>query len=233
MKQNKLIFTALGLGALLLALRFGLYAVAVDEKNLLESGHILSLLIWAVAGLSLALALFGGLTCRTGGDAPTGTPIAALGDVIFALAIGITVFSLGTPFTLLEKARAVVGFLCIPCLGWAAFCRFKSKPVFFGCFALVCVFFSLYLVSFYRIWSGNPQLQDYAFRMLTCITAALFSYQCSALAVGIGSRKLWLFSGLLAACCGLAALCKADNGLLYGAAAMWALTSLIRKREEP
>lgn len=227
MKQNKLVYTMAGLGAVLLALRLGLYSHALDEKNLLKAGHPLSLLIWTVTGAALVLTVLGTLREKKGIRPLQEGLAAALGNGIFALAIGFTVLSLGEPISLVEKGRALLGYLCAACLLYAAFCRVKGKPVFFGCFAAVCVFFVLHLLSSYRDWSGNPQLQDYVFSMLTCASAALFAYQSCAESVGIGNAVIRRISGLLTVCFGLAAVYPVTCPLLYGASAVWALGELI------
>ena len=99
---------------------------------------------------------------------------------------------------------------------------------------MVCSFFALYLVSIYRVWSSTPQLQDYVFAMAACVGVTLFAYQNAALAVGIGSRRLWLASGLLTVGFGLAAVYGGEPMLLYIGAAGWAATSLLgsEKTEE-
>jgi len=225
--KNGLIYGMVCLGAAILALRLGLYTVAMDGKNLITPGNPLSVLIWVAAAAGLVLAAVAAL--RTGKKAisPVSTPIAALGDGIFALAIGLTVFAMGTPFTVLEKLLAVVGYLCVPALLYAAFCRFQRKPVFFGCFAVVCVFFALLLVARYQDWSSNPQLQDYVFAMLACVAVTLFAYQNTAALVKLGSRRVWLASGMLAVCYGIAAIYRVENGWLCGAGAVWAVTTLL------
>jgi len=218
------------LGLVLLGLRTALYAVALDEKNLLVSGHVLSWLIWAAAAACLVSASMAVLRTKDLGVVPVCAPVAALGDAIFAAAIGIAVISLGTPFSVVEKIRMVLGYLSVPCLCYSAFCRMKGKPVFFGCFAAVCVFFALYLVSFYRVWSSNPQLQDYVFTMLTCVTVTIFAYQNAAHAVGSGNVKVWLGSGLLAISFGIAAVWGGEHPALYLAGAVWVLTEFLSDR---
>lgn len=225
--KNTLPYLMALLGAVLLSLRLRLYIVAVDGKNLLESGHVLSWIIWAVCALCLVVAAGAAFRTREENSLSVGGPIAALGDGIFAIGIGLTLLALGRPFSVLEKLRFAVGALCVPCLCYAAFCRGKGKPVFFGCFAVVCAFFALYLVGNYRLWSSNPQLQDYIFAMLTCVAVTLFAYQNAAHCVGIGSKRLWLASGLTAVSFGLAALCRGENMLLYLTAGVWALTNLL------
>lgn len=236
MNQNKhhLIHLTVSLGAILLALRLRLYIVALDEKNLLVSGYWLSIVIWAVAAVCLAVALTKAFRTKEDKALAVGGPIAALGDGLFAIAICLSVLAMGEPASMLEKARMVLGYLCVPSLLYAAVCRGRGKPVFFGCFCVVCSFFALYLVSIYRVWSSTPQLQDYVFAMAACVGVTLFAYQNAALAVGIGSRRVWVASGLVSIGFGLAAVYGGEPMLLYIGAAGWAATSLLgsEKTEE-
>lgn len=230
MNQNKkrLANTMTTLGAVLLALRLRLYIVAVDSKNLLISGHWLSYVIWAVAAVCLAVVVVAALRTEERKSLSVGGPIAALGDGLFALAILIAVLDMDTPVSVLEKARLVVGYLCVPALLVSAVFRAKGKPVFFGCFCVVCVFFALYMVGFYQTWSSNPQLQDYGFAMLACAAVTLFAYQNAALSVGIGSRRVWLATGLATVAFGISAVSGSIfSMMLYLGAVGWALTGLV------
>lgn len=228
MKQNKkqLAITMVSLGAVLLALRLRLYTVAVDEKNLLLSGHWLGLVIWAVAALALVYGVLCALTGKEEGSLCITGPVAALGDGLFALVLCLCVISMEAPVSLLEKVRNGVGYLAAAGLLFGAYCRATGKNAFFGCYGAVCVFFVLYLVNIYRVWSSNPQLMDYAFHLAACVSLTLLSYQNAALAVGIGSRRVWLVSGLGAVCFGLSAV-YGGSMLLYIGGAGWALTNLI------
>lgn len=236
MNQNKerLIWNVVSLGGVLLALRLRLYIVAVDEKNLLVSGHWVSLLIWAVAALCLGLALVAAFRAKEEGTLTVGGPVAALGDGLFAGVLCLSMLAMGEPVSILEKARTVLGYLCVPSLLYAAVCRVKGKPVFFGCFCVVCVFFALYLVGIYRVWSSCPQLQDYVFAMLALVGVTSFAYQNAALAVGLGSHRVWLASGLMTIGFGIAAIQGGAPMLLYIGASGWAVTGLLggEKTEE-
>jgi hypothetical protein len=120
--------------------------VATDEKNLLVSGHPISLAIWVVTALCLALGIKVALRRSETGNVPVYTVLAALGDILLAAIIGLFVFAMGTPITLVEKLHFGVGALCVPALLWCAISRMRRKPVFFGCFAVLTVFFALYMV---------------------------------------------------------------------------------------
>jgi len=217
------------LGVVTMALRFGLYAAALDEKNLLMPGHILSVLVWvsaaAAAGV-ITLGIAGQKRSNWRDDNMPPSIRGALGAVVLGIAIGVTVWVQGAPVTVVEKLRSIFGLVSVPCLLYAAFCRAKGVRPFFVCHGCVCVFFALYLIAGYGTWSANPQLQDYVFAMLSCVTLALFAYQQTAMDVGMGNGRLQYAFGLLAGYLGIAAVSSADHPWLHVAGGLWALTNL-------
>lgn len=215
------------LGAALLSLRLRLYAAAVDEKNLLISGHWLSYVIWAAAVLGMAFAVLSALRSKEEKRIYITGPIAALGEGLLALVICWCVLAMEEPASLLEKARNGMGFLSAVCLLMGAYRQATGKTAFWGCYCALCLFFALYLVSIYQVWSSNPQLMDYICALLACVALTLLAYQNAALSVGIGSRRIWLASGLAAVCFGIGAVCGGNPMLLYIGGAGWALTNLI------
>ena len=224
--QNRLPLIMAAMGGVLLVLRLLLYTVAVDEKNLLVSGHFLLVVIWALGAVCLALAVFAALKTAERSRMAVTSPAAAVGDGALALAIGISLAWM-RPVSLLEMATMAFGGMAVLCLGYGAYCRARGKQVFFGCFCVVCVYLALHLVGSYRAWSSNPQLQDYVFSMLACVAMTMFAYQNAALDVGIGSRRMWVASGLTAVCFGIAAVCGGNAKVMYFAGAVWALTTLL------
>lgn len=230
-KTKLLPIAAVVSGGVLMALRTWLYAAALDEKNLLLAGHPISYGIWLVAALCLGLSLTAALGTGKTGAVPAYTSLAGAGDLLLALVMGAFVCTMGESTTLVQKLCFALGVLSIPALGYTAVCRWKGKPVFFGCFAVVCVFFALYLVANYQTWSSNPQLQDYVFAMLACVSVTLFAYQNAAFCVDGGSETLWRFAGMLAVCFGIAAVAQSQQGLLYGGIALWTLTGLLPQKQ--
>lgn len=230
MKTNFPIRLAMGLGLLAAGLRFGLYAMGLDEKNLLAAGHPLEILVWVVAAAALGLTIFFVLPLKGTGsweeNASSG-PAAALGSL--ALAAGIAVSTLShwnDGGAASDLIRNVLGSFSAAGMGWVAVCRVRRKRPFFVCHALVCLFLCACLLGQYRVWSSNPQLQDYVFFLLACVCMALFAYQQAAFEVGIGSRRKLLLSGLFGGFCGLAALRGAYDLPLCLCGAVWMLTNL-------
>ena len=67
--------------------------------------------------------------------------------------------------------------------------------------------------------------------MLACVAVTLFAYQNTAYCVDGGNENLWRAAGMLAVCFGIAAVAQSQHSLLYGAAALWALTGLLPAKE--
>ena len=107
-------------------------------------------------------------------------------------------------------------------------------------YAVVCLFFALHLGNQYRIWSGEPQTQNYSFQLLACIFIMLFGYYQTAFAVGSGKRRRQLFTALMgfALCC--TAMAAAETLWLYPGCALWMMADRCtmsppkrRRTEEP
>lgn len=221
------ITAALGIAACIL--RFCLYRFGTDEKGLLIPGHPLSLALW---GLTAAAAVFvllqvwkqNGKYCRSGNFGGRNTAMA--GCLVFAAGLLVTAVKNITAYTTLEFLRNVTGLLAVPALMAVAFCRKTGKWPFFGFHAIVCIALTLHTVSRYSGWSSRPQLQDSFFPMLGCLLLMLFSYYQTASDVLMGSRRMQLGTGLLAAFTCFAAIPGSDTALLYLTGGIWALTNL-------
>lgn len=228
-KFHKLPVLAALLGICAAVLRVLLYLFGTDDKGLLDNGHMLNLLVWALTAFSTAVLCLG--VGRLNGSAKyvhnfaPSTP-AAIGA--FALAGGIAVSVVSAPgfFQKLDMLRNLLGLLAIPALVWVGLCRWQGKRPSFLFHAVVCVFLTLYDISHYRMWSSRPQIQDYFFTMAGAVLLSLFAYYQTAFDVGLGKRRMQLGTGLLAAFFCLAALAGGEDILLYLGGAVWALTNL-------
>lgn len=238
-------FLIAGMGAMACALQWGLYAVGVDEKNLVTAWHPFGVMLWiltAAAALLVVLAVW-----KLGGSRKysknfPASIAAALGNLALAAGIALTVVFAWQANSTMEWARNVVGLLAAVGLILVGVSRLRGKRPVFLFYGLLCICFALHMVSQYRQWSSNPQLQDYVFTMLGCALMMLFAYQHTAFAVGMGSRRLHLGMGLLAAYCCLVAMANTEYPFLYAGGCLWALTNLcsltpppvaIRQEQEP
>lgn len=220
----------LGCGALGLALRWLLYATAVDGRGLLETGNFLIPAIWiltALTALFLALAVFPLDGPNRYGDNFPASISGAVGSFLAAAGILVTALdSSALPQDTLTLVWRILGILSALCLIIAGVCRFRGQRPFFGFHGIVCVFFALHLANQYRVWSGNPQTQDYSLQLFACIFIMLSAYYHTAFDVGLGRRRMQLFTGLMGAylCC--LCLAASDSPLLYPGCGLWLFTNL-------
>jgi len=229
-KPRFLPFAALALGITAACLRTGLYALALDVKGLLISGHPLSYALWAVVMTGAAFLLWN--VRKLDGSNSYEDNFAASRPAAF----GCTFLAVALLLTVLNRAPSgsdtmmllwrVLGFLSAPAMMWAGICRRNGQKPFFGTHAIVCLFLLIHMVSRYQIWSSNPQLQDYVFEVFASIALTLFSYHCAAFEADMGSRRMQLATGLLAVLLCPAALYGSEYRFLYLCGTVWAFTAL-------
>lgn len=217
------------LGAAACILRFCLFAFGTDEKGLLIPGHPLAILLW---GLSAAAAVFVALRVRkkTGKfryseNFPV-SKAAAAGCFVLAAGLFLTVMANRHAYATLEFIRNIACLLAVPALAAVAVCRKLGKRPLFGFHALICLALTLHTVSYYRTWSSHPQLMESFFPMMGCLLLMLFAYYQTAFDVNMGSRRMQLGTGLLAAFFCFAAIPGSGTALLYLTGGIWALTNL-------
>ena len=218
-----ILFTGL-LGAML---RWALYLTGTDGKNLLVSGHWAHYAIWILtAGVILLLAF----TCfgiKTGENMRSRTaPVGSLGCFLAAAAfVRISLRDFSAAGSNLETAASLLGFGAALSLGWVGVCRLRRTRPIFLCHGLVCLAFALRMVCQYRIWSSDPQLQDYCFIMLAHVGLMLTSYYLAEFDAGMGRHRPTWFLGLLAAYLSLLCL-KGSEPLFMLCCGLWVLTNL-------
>lgn len=217
------------MGSAACALRFCLYLLATDEKGLLIPNHPLEICIWTLTAAAAVLIFFQARKqtniCLYADTFP-GSAASAVGYLLFAAGICLTVLANRYAFSVLEKLRNLTGLLSIPALLFLAVCRWKGSRPSFVFHGVVCLHLVLYTTSYYSIWSRHPQLQDSFFPMMGCIFLALFSYYQTAFDVDMGSRRMQLVTGMAAVFCCIAAIPCSNAAALYLTGALWALTNL-------
>ena len=222
-------FLILILGVAGAALRWLLYALTADEKNLIPLFHPLEIVLWIVTAAAVILVLAAILPLRNAENDPNrfapSLP-AALGALAAAVGIGLSVLAGGNIDGKLGLVRMILGLLSAAALLAVAFCRFRGKEPFFGLHAVVCVFFAVHMVSCYRVWSSNPQLMDYLFTLFASIGLMLFAFYHGCLEAGMGKLRLLPATGLLTAYCCIVALSGTDHAFMYLGGGIWVLTNL-------
>lgn len=212
----------LALAAVAVGLRYLMYATAVDEKGLLTAWNWPGVLLAATTVGAVALAIIG---CRKLTE--EGNPADVIPGWVWgcALALGIvTMLLTETPRgDNLAKIRIWLGWASVPCLLAVTFGLHLGKRPAFLLHAVVCLFFGLYLVDHYRVWSGQPQLMDYVFQLFGCVGLLLTAYQRTAFDVGAGNGRALRITELLAAFACLAGATDSGQALFYVAGGMWCL----------
>lgn len=242
LKPKNLPLLTVVLGFMGFGLRWLLYMVSVDVKNLLPMNHPLEIALWLVTAAALALIAAGVWKLdgsRRYGDNFKASPAAGMGHL--AAAAGILLTALFSPESTQGALYGLwkgLGFLAAAALAVAGVCRAQGKRPQFLTHMTACVFLLIHLVGNYRHWSGNPQLQDYVFDLFGCVALMLFAYYEASFDVGAGKRRMQLAAGLAAVYLGCVALSGSQYPLLYLGGAVWAVTDLctlnpVPRREKP
>ena len=232
LKSKNMPFLALILGGVGAVLRWLLYALTTDGKNLIPVGHPLGIGLWIVTAAAAILILAAVLPLRNAENHPDrfrrDVP-AALGSLAAAAGIGLTVLlGRGEAAGALGILWKITGVMAFASLDVIAGCRWQGRQPFFVLHALVCVFFAIHMVSCYRGWSSNPQLMDYVFTLFSCIGLMLFAFHHSCLEVGMGKLRVLPAVGLLSVYCCTVALSGSDAPWLCLGGALWTATNLCR-----
>lgn len=219
---NMLRRLTLALAAVAVGLRYLMYATAVDEKGLLTAWNWPGILLAVITAAVAALAIIG---CRKLKDSE-GNPVL-VNDWIYgcALALGIvTMLLTETPRgDNLAKIQIWLGWASVPCLLAVTFGLHLKKRPSFLLHAVVCLFFGMHLVDYYRLWSGEPQLMDYVFQLFGCVGLLLTAYQRTSFDVGAGNGRALRITELLAAFACLVGAADSGQALFYLAGGMWCL----------
>ena len=231
LNMNKLPLLAVGLGALTLTLRLSLFLLGRDEKGLLITGHPLDILIWIITAAAAALVItqvwkLGGSGKYEHNFGPDAAAFA--GCVVLAAGIAATVLLDWNAWTRMALLCNVCGLLAAPALVAAGLCRRRGSRPFIAFHGMVCLYLTVYAVSHYQIWCSRPQMQNWFFSMAAVLLLALFSYYQTAFDADMGSRRMQLITGLLAAFFCTAAVAGGEDVLLYLGGAAWAITNLCR-----
>lgn len=222
------IFT-LAAGILGLALRAWLFFGGTDQKGLLVSAHPANALIFILTALVLAVLFICIRPLNAVGRYQQLFPRAELPAMgCIAAAVGIVWVNFRdlnlradaiTTISLVLGALAVISLLILAC------CRIKRiRPVFF-LHMIVTVYLMFHLISQYRLWSAEPQLQVYFFPLLASVFLMLTGYHNVVLDARKSERKWFVFcnQGALYCCC---LSLWGDSWLFYLSMGFWMLSSL-------
>lgn len=216
-------------GLAAMALRFGMFALRVDHKGLLVPGGAMGVGLWICSLCALALAVLCARQAR--GSRLGASRLACCGYLALAVGIALSLGSIPTLGTTLDKARTLLGFAAAAALAASAIYRLRGKEVLFPLQAVPAVFLAIYPLSRFRIWSAEPQIQEHLFPLLGAVSLMLLFYQHLRFDAGSGSRRSLVALGIPAAFCCLTAAAHCEVPLLYLTGAFFALASLAPEKE--
>ena len=211
-------------------LRTRLYAEETDAKGLLLRGHPLGIgLIALSVAAMLLVALVAWSQKKTGYAAtPLGNLLAALGNVAAGAGILSTMLT-AEPVQAgyLTTVWRYLGLAASACLVLAGITRALGKRPFFLLYVAVCMFFLVYIVTQYQLWSANPQMQDYVFALLGAMALMFFGFYEASQEAGCGDYRIKLGMGLAAIYLCFAELARSSCPALYLGGILWVLTELV------
>lgn len=228
-------------GLIGLLLRVLLYVFGPDDRGLISKSHPLHIACWVLAA---ATAVFAALSARKLGSSNAYEDNFPANKNRVVITVLAPVWFLVSAFSAWELAADTVGlvwvvfsFAAVPCLAYTGYCQITGKKPLFIFHGIVCIFFALDMVCRYRIWSGNPQLPDYSFRLLACAFLTLSAYHRMAFDVDLGRRRMFLLCSLMAVFFCTVSVIGPGNQAFYLGGALWALSTLcpmkLRRKPKP
>lgn len=216
-------------GGAALAMRAGLYALAVDAKGLLQRNHPLGLALLVLTGLALLAAA--AAAWRTApAETDSGNLPGAFGNVAAGAGILATVLTEMPGRALLggylETVWYYLGLAAPVCLLLAGIVRVLGKKPFFLLHVVPCLFFLVHIVTRYQLWSSQPQMQDYVFALLGAMALMFFCFYTAAMEADCGSPRMRFGAGLAAVYLCMAELARSANPVLYLGGILWVLADL-------
>jgi hypothetical protein len=220
-------------GALGLLLRAWLALAATDDKGLLVTTHPAHILVFVLMAIVMAV-LF--LCIRTLSAVKRYTDLfpnpvlSGIGCLVAAVGIlWVNIRDLLLRWDPVTYACLVLGLLAVACLIVIAVSRFKKRRPSCYFHVVVCVYLMVHLVSQYRLWSAEPQLQVYFFPLMASVFLMLTTYHRAVLDACKGSRRWFVFfnQGALFCCC---LSVWSESWLFYLAMGFWIYTNLCSLR---
>ena len=213
-----------------------------DEKGLLISWNLpmwfmLTIALIFLVGMTLLLRTLGGNGTYEDNfprDIFSGVLMIAAGAAMFWCAVrhntaaAPDVQTLGNTWTsaisqLTERGKMILPWLAAISMAALGLYRIQGKHPSVWLSGIVCLNYMLTLVSDYRLWSADPQIQDYAYQLLAEVLLMLCSFHRTSCDGGILQRKKLIFTAMGAAFCSTASLSIGFRRPFFLASILWAL----------
>jgi hypothetical protein len=229
-KPSHLPFVTLAAGMLGLILRIWLKRTGTDGEGLLLPNHPAQILIYVLTALFLVYNLL----CvrplnaiKRYSDLFPEKWIPGIGCFFAAAGILTVIFRERTMRSDLVTAVCLwLGILSAICMIVLAVYRFRRRrpPCYFH--VIITLFLMTHLISQYRLWSSDPQIQNYAFSLLSSVCIMLSNFYSAAFDANEGQRRPHAFFHLASVYFCLVSLPYCEDPLFYFSMALWMFTDL-------
>lgn len=216
-------------GAIGLLLRVWLFAAGIDEKGLLISSHPANTLVFVLTAVFMALLLLAVRPLHSVANYRIlfpASPLPILGCAAAAVGVLLSAFReismRRDPVTIVTLILAAVAAVC---LLLRARCRFKGTRPHYLLQTALTVYLMLHLISQYRLWSAEPQLQQYFFQLLASVLLMLTAYHGTMLDAKRASRRWFVFCNQAALFCCCLSL-NSESWLFYLTMGIFTATTL-------
>lgn len=216
-------------GVVGLALRAWLVLAGTDEKGLLVTTHPAHALVFILTAVVMAVLFLCIRTLRSVKryqDLFPNPILSGIGCLVAAVGIlWVNIRDLLLRRDPVTYFCLLLGVLAIAALVVIALCRFQKRRPTCYFHAIITVYLMLHLVSQYRLWSAEPQLQVYFFPLLASVFLMLTAYHSCVLDARKGNRRWFVFcnQGALFCCC---LSVWSESWLFYLSMGLWMYTGL-------
>lgn len=223
-------------GLLGFGLRLWLFGSGVDEKGLLVASHPANALTFILTGVTLAVIFLSVRKLRRIRSHKKLYPAsvtALLGCIPAAIGIVLTaLYELRLQRDLITTVTLVLAVLAAVSLILLGIGRKKGLRPNFLMQAILTVYLMFHLVSQYRLWSSEPQLQVYCFQLLASVFLMLCVFHGTILDTQVGSRRWFVFFNQAALFCCCMSLVGSSWGF-YLAMGIFCATNLCSLQDRP
>lgn len=223
-KYNEIVLSVTAaLGLLGLWLQKSLLEKGLDAEGLLIPGCGWGYGLLAVTLGFLAFALFVTVKLEKGGEFAHSFPKCRIRLALTVAGAGLVLLY---GLTQLRGGDIPMGAAAVlACAGMALAAPGRvtgNRPLPLG-HILVCVFYIFRLISSFRGWSADPQIQDYVMKLLALVSLMLFALHRASCDAGTMNRRGTAFFGLTSLYFSLTALGTGEMVLLMLGSALWAI----------
>ena len=221
---------ALAMGAMCAGVRWWLFATGTDSKGMLLASHPGNWLVWLITAVAVGCLTLGTRNLTQAPKYSFNFPSSILSAVgAFIGAAGMAVNGVNELIVGADGLSTLVGIFALVstvALGYLGMCRLKGIHPSMVFHTVICIYLMLQLVSLYRMWSSDPQIQDYCFALLATVSLMLGCYYNCAFDVNSGVRRSHALLHLLAVYFCIASLPHNGSALFYLSGAVWMFTGI-------